>query len=184
VIFTVNLRLWWRRSARLAAALSVTLKESLPAFTELRTSRPTRTLDERFFASEALWASSSTSRRPPAPAWATLTVPWTEPPRWLPGSESFVIGEPSSPSCELELELELVEVKALVGELCVVVVVVLVGWVEVEVLEEVELVLDPVDVLCVVEEVDVEDDVELVELLEVVVVVVVDAPSTTTSYFV
>ena len=43
VIFTVNARRRWRRNAALPLAVRGTAKDTLPAFSDERTSRPTRT---------------------------------------------------------------------------------------------------------------------------------------------
>ena len=82
VIFTVSASRWRRRSARFPRAVSATEKETLPADTDERTRRPTRTgVERRAAASDAPLASRSTSRRPPAPVIEMSSEPRTEEPR-------------------------------------------------------------------------------------------------------
>ena len=86
--------------ARFALASNGTAKDRVPAGSEPRTSLPTRTGAEwPALASDALVASSSTSRRPPTPAWGTANEPCTDAPCRAPASfsvdsEALVSGEP------------------------------------------------------------------------------------------
>src|SRR5580704_7174023 len=89
VIFTVNARRRWWRSAALPFALRGTEKDTLPAVRDERTSRPTRTCPGcPALASDAPAANRPTSSRPPEPVWDTLIDPRTVDPRWLPASFS------------------------------------------------------------------------------------------------
>src|ERR1700722_3342550 len=90
-IFTFSARRRWRRNAALALAVRVTEKGTLPAFSDERTSRPTRTCAGcPALASEAPAANRPTSSRPPEPACDTLIDPCTVDPCWLPASLSAV----------------------------------------------------------------------------------------------
>src|SRR5690242_2417271 len=67
--------------ARRPLALKGTLNAKVPGPTAERTILPTRMKEERALASEARFASRSTSRRPPAPALDTSNDPRTARPR-------------------------------------------------------------------------------------------------------
>src|SRR4029077_18965212 len=72
------------RSAPLARAFKATENDAVPDGSEERTSLPTRTGPAwPARASEAVVASRSTSRRPPAPAAEIATEPRTALPCWL-----------------------------------------------------------------------------------------------------
>jgi hypothetical protein len=93
-ILTETLSLPLRAIALRAAALRRTANETRPAATELRTSRPTRTLPaRRDRLTLARRASACTSSREPARA--TTTEPRTVDPRCVAAS---LIDEPAAPS--------------------------------------------------------------------------------------
>ena len=99
VTFTVNARRRWRRNEALPLALSGTEKDTTPAFSGERSSRPTRTCREcRALANDARAASRLTSSRPPEVASDTLIDPCTLDPRCSPASLSALdlpsTGEP------------------------------------------------------------------------------------------
>ena len=76
MIFTVSAKRRRRRSAALPLTLNGTEKETLPAGSEARTSRPTRSGGECLaLAGEAEAVNRPTSRRPPEPLWDTSIDP-------------------------------------------------------------------------------------------------------------
>src|ERR1700735_3390016 len=122
MIFTVKARCRWRRNAALPLVVSDTEKGTLPAFSDERTSRPTRTCAGcPALASEAAVANRPTSSSPPEPAWDTSIDPCTVDPCWLPASLSAL--DPPSRG-EPELWLGSLGVVGVVGVVVVGVVVV------------------------------------------------------------
>lgn len=91
VIFAVSFKRWWRRSAALPLALRGTAKATVPAFTDERTSRPTRVCFEcPALASDARAVNRATSMCPPELAWVISIDPRTVDPCWLLESLSAV----------------------------------------------------------------------------------------------